>query len=286
MAISTPLFTQHSRVWRSNRYVYPVISRRSKGLSIGVNLNPDQACNFDCVYCSVDRTAPPAIREVDMDVLRQELDHLLGLAASGALWTQEPFDRTPPELRRLNDVAFSGDGEPTAFPAFGEACHLAAELIAWHAVACKIVVITNATLLDRPEVASALAYLDHANGEIWAKLDAGSEDYYRRVDRSKVPLRRVLANLLAAGRARPLVIQSLFMRLAGEPPPPSEIDAYLERLRDLAGSGCRIKLVQVYTVARAPAESFVTPLSAAEVDAIAARVRGLGLVAEAYYGPS
>src|SRR4051812_50014357 len=56
-----PLFTQHSRTWRDNRYVYPVVSRRSKGISIGVNLNPDKVCNFDCIYCSVDRSSPVAI---------------------------------------------------------------------------------------------------------------------------------------------------------------------------------------------------------------------------------
>ena len=72
-----PLFTQHSRSWRKNRYVYPVISRRSKGLSIGVNLNPDTVCNFDCIYCCVDRTKPPTVREVDLDRLRDELQHML-----------------------------------------------------------------------------------------------------------------------------------------------------------------------------------------------------------------
>src|SRR6185369_1894251 len=120
-----PLFTQHSRSWRDNRFVYPVISRRSKGLSIGVNLNPDQACNFDCVYCSVDRTTPasaPTVRSVDLEGVRTELDHLLGLAVSGVIWNEPPFDRTPPELRRLNDVAFSGDGEPTSYPGFADAC--------------------------------------------------------------------------------------------------------------------------------------------------------------------
>src|ERR1041384_5902109 len=60
-----PLFTQHSRSWRENRYVYPVVSRRSKGLSIGVNLNPDKVCNFDCIYCCVDRKTPPVWRDVD-----------------------------------------------------------------------------------------------------------------------------------------------------------------------------------------------------------------------------
>ena len=77
------LFTLHSRNWQTNRYVYPVISRRSKGLSIGVNLNPDKVCNFDCIYCCVDRTVPPKYREVDMTVLRDELEHMLEMATSG-----------------------------------------------------------------------------------------------------------------------------------------------------------------------------------------------------------
>src|SRR5882762_5227147 len=94
-----PLFTQHSRSWQRNRYVYPVISRRSKGLSIGVNLNPDKVCNFDCVYCCVDRTTPPEIRDVDLEVLGEELDHLLGLVKEGRFFDEPPFDQTPAHLR-------------------------------------------------------------------------------------------------------------------------------------------------------------------------------------------
>src|SRR3954469_22280760 len=121
-----PLFTQHSRSWQRNRYVYPVVSRRSKGLSIGLNLNPDKVCNFDCVYCSVDRTTPATIRDVDLGVLREELDQLIGLASSAELFGKAPFDQTPGHLRRVNDVAFSGDGEPTSFQQFGEACWIGA----------------------------------------------------------------------------------------------------------------------------------------------------------------
>jgi wyosine [tRNA(Phe)-imidazoG37] synthetase (radical SAM superfamily) len=285
MTISTPLFTQHSRHWRENRYVYPVISRRSHGLSIGVNLNPDQGCNYDCVYCSVDRTQPPATRTVDLEVVRAELDQLLGLAVTGAIWQEAPFDRTPPELRRLNDVAFSGDGEPTSFPAFGEACRLAADLIRWHGAGAKIVIITNATLLHRPEVQSALAFLDTVPSQVWAKLDAGTQDYHQLIERTKVPLARVLDNLLLAGRARPIVIQSMFLRYLREPPTAAEILAWLGRLRDLVAAGCRIALVQVYTVARATAEAEATPLTPPEVDAIVAQVHALGLRAEGYYGP-
>ena len=39
----------HTRHFTDFTFVYPVISRRSRGLSIGVNLNPDKVCNFDCV---------------------------------------------------------------------------------------------------------------------------------------------------------------------------------------------------------------------------------------------
>ncbi len=293
MTISTPLFTQHSRSWRDNLYVYPVISRRSKGLSIGVNLNPDQGCNFDCVYCSVDRTQTPTVRSVDIERVRAELDHLLGLAVSGAIWNEAPFDRTPPELRRLNDVAFSGDGEPTSYAGFGDACRLASDLIHWNNAPAKIVVITNATLLDRPEVQTALTFLDslaHSSSkkipsQVWAKLDAGTQDYYALIERTKIPLRRVLDNLLLTGRQRPITIQSMFLRYRGAAPSTAEIDAYLGRLRDLHAGGCRIDLVQVYTVARSTAEAEATPLTKAEVDAIVAQVQALGLTAEAYYGP-
>jgi wyosine [tRNA(Phe)-imidazoG37] synthetase (radical SAM superfamily) len=286
MALSTPLFTQHSREWRTNRYVYPVISRRSKGLSIGVNLNPDKACNFDCVYCSVDRSVPGRDQGVEFAVVREELAHLLDLARSGELFASGPLAATPDALRRLNDVAFSGDGEPTSFPRYGDGCRLAAELIEERGLDAKVVTITNATLLDRPEVESALGFLDGHRGEVWAKLDAGTEDYYRRVERTKVPLARVLANLLACGRRREIVVQSLFMRLDGERTPAAEIDAYIGRLRDLVAAGCRIKLVQVYTTARKTAETFVTALTEAELESIAMGIRALGIGAESYPGVS
>src|SRR5437868_7086142 len=89
------LYRSHSRSWRENRYVYPVISRRSKGLSVGVNLNPDKVCNFDCVYCCVDRTEPAALRDVDLLALRGELDAMLALAGSGQLFAEPPFDAAP-----------------------------------------------------------------------------------------------------------------------------------------------------------------------------------------------
>jgi len=144
--------------------------------------------------------------------------------------------------------------------------------------------ITNATLFHKPRVRRALEILDANNGEIWAKLDAGTEDYYRQVDRSAVPWRRVLENLREAARARPIVIQSLFLRMHGLPKPPEELAAYCCRLHEIASAGGRIKLVQLHTIARTPAEPWVAPLAYAEVDAFAAEIREqTGLPVAVYY---
>lgn len=282
------LHARHSRLWRDFQYVYPVISRRSKGLSVGVNLNPDKVCNWDCVYCQVDRTTPPLRRDVDLDRLREELDGMLTLVATGAIWNDEQFADVPAELRRVNDIAFSGDGEPTTYVAFDEAVNLAADLRAAHGLAdTKLIVLSNMTMLHRPRVVAGLERLhEGGHGEIWAKLDAGDEATYAAVDRSAVSLERVLENIAEAGRRWPIVIQSMFMRLNDTPPTDEQITAYIDRLAALLNGGARIKLVQLYTIARDTAEAYAAPLTNAELDALAARLRDRlpELTAETYYG--
>lgn len=281
------LYTSHPRRWREFRYVYPVLGRRSHGLSIGINLNPDKVCNWDCVYCQVDRSTPVVRRDVDLQEVRRELDWMLGWAASGAVWEDESFADVPGELRRINDIAFSGDGEPTTYAHFDKAVELAAELKAAHKLSdVKVIVLTNMTMAHREVVKRGFALLDRHQGEIWAKLEAGTQAYYERVDRSSVKLEKVLVNIRDTARLRPIVIQSLFMRLHGRATPPEEFGAYLDRLEGLLAEGARVKLVQLYTVARQTAESYATPLSREELDALAARFRQrLPQVAvELYYG--
>src|SRR5437763_6556886 len=171
----------HRRTFQDNVYVYAVVSRRSKGVSIGVNLNPDKVCNFDCVYCQVDRKTPPVVRDVEVPRLLQELEEMLDLVASGELFEHERFRQTPPALRRLNDIAFSGDGEPTTCPEFLEVVQSVAAIKQRRGLdAVKLVLITNATMLHRPRLCEALGILDANNGEIWAKLEAGTEAYYHQ----------------------------------------------------------------------------------------------------------
>ncbi len=280
------LHQRHERRFEANRFVYPVLSRRSRGLSIGVNLNPDKVCNFDCIYCQVDRTRQGETRFVETDALLVELGDMLDFVASGEIYQTEQFRDTPPELRRLNDVAFSGDGEPTTYRNFDELIAACAELKRRRGLDdVKMVLITNASMFHRPHVQRGLATLDANNGEIWAKLEAGTEEYFKLVDRTPIPFQQILDNIAAAARVRPVVIQALFMRVAGEPPSPAELAAFCDRLNEIGAAGGRIKLVQVYTVARRPAEAFVTPLTDAEVDGIAALVEErTTLAASAFYG--
>jgi wyosine [tRNA(Phe)-imidazoG37] synthetase (radical SAM superfamily) len=283
-----PLFTHHERTFQNFRFVYPVLSRRAHGLSLGVNLNPDKVCNFDCIYCQVDRTTSAETTFVETRQLLDELDIGLRMVVSGDIYHTTKFQNMPPALRRLNDIAFSGDGEPTTYRNFDELMAECAEIKRRHRLDdVKMVLITNASMFHREHVQRGLKTLDENNGEIWAKLEAGTEEYFKLVDRTTIPFQQILDNITTAAQVRPLVIQALFMRVNGEPPTPAELNAFCDRLNEITSAGGKIKLVQVYTVARRPAESFVAPLSDAEVDALTDLVRQrTGLTATAYYGSS
>jgi len=297
-----PLHTDHARLFEHNRFVYPVLSRRSGGISVGVNLNPDKICNFDCIYCQVDRRSESETQFVETDSLIAELRSTLDLVLSGRIYDTPKFHNVPPHLRRLNDIAFSGDGEPTTYKNFDEIIERCAAVkrefeaqtpprnvpnssfVIRHS-SFKLVLITNASMFHRPHVQRGLAILDENNGEIWAKLEAGTDEYYHLIERTAIPCRQILDNITSAARVRPLVIQSLFMRVNNEPPSQAELEAFCDRLNEITTAGGQLKLVQIYTIARRPAESAVTPLTDAEVDAIVALVKHrTGLSALPFYG--
>ncbi|MBL7041889.1 MAG: radical SAM protein [Pirellulaceae bacterium] len=281
---SDSLHTRHERLFQGNRFVYPVLSRRAGGLSIGVNLNPDKICNFHCVYCQVERADQSETRFVETERLLEELGQTLDLTVSGRIYGTEKFRDVPQHLRRVNDIAFSGDGEPTTHKNFDDVIAACAEVKRRIAPAdVKMVLITNASMFHRPHVRRGLEKLDDNNGEIWAKLEAGTEAYFKLIDRTPISYQRILDNITEAASVRPLVIQSLFMRVHGQPPSPDELEAYCGRLNDITTAGGQLSLVQVYTVARSPAENFVTPLADGEVEAIAELIRRkTGLSAVAY----
>lgn len=238
------------RDFLDNRFVYVVISSRAHGLSLGVNMNPDKLCNFDCVYCEVDRRTPPVETALDVGVMATELQRTLTYILQGRLQERPHYQSLPAELLQLRHVALSGDGEPTLAPNFAEALQ---EVIHVRALGgfpfFKIVLITNATALDRPQIQQSLKRLTQSD-EIWVKLDGGTQGYLNAVDRPSVPLEKVLANILALGRRRPIVIQSLFPSINEEEPSAEEIGQFAQRLKELKARGAQISLVQIYSAAR------------------------------------
>jgi wyosine [tRNA(Phe)-imidazoG37] synthetase (radical SAM superfamily) len=279
---------RHERRWADHLYVYAVVSRRSGGVSVGINLNPGKECNFDCLYCQVDRSVAPRARRVDLATLEDELDAILSAGRDGSLYEVPPFDTLPAGNRVIRDIAFSGDGEPTTYARFRDAVELAADARRRFSLdSTKLVLITDAAYLAKPAVRDALAALDRNNGEIWAKLDAGTEVHFERVNRPNVTLQQVLDGILDAARVRPVVIQSMWMRLDGVPPPDAEVFAFCDRLEELRGAGARLKSIQLYTVARKPAEPSVSPLADAELDRLASLVRArVPVRVDVFYGVS
>jgi wyosine [tRNA(Phe)-imidazoG37] synthetase (radical SAM superfamily) len=267
----------------NNRFVYAVISQRARGLSIGVNLNPDKGCNFDCVYCEVDRDNAGGQREVDIRGMSAELESLLRVVAEGRLRRFAWFRSVPSELLELKEVALSGDGEPTLCPNFedvlGEVLRIRSH---GDYGPFKIVLITNGTGLDAPKVVKAVKGLTKED-EVWIKLDAGTQEHMNRVNRSEVSLEKVLANALAMGKRRPIIIQSLFPLMDGKGPSPEEIEQYVRRLGELKAAGAQIALVQVYSAHRPPHHAQCEHLPLKELSLIARRVReATGLRAEVF----
>ena len=281
----------HNRSFQHFRYVYPVISRRSKGLSIGINLNPDKVCNFNCIYCEVDRNHCNYKNSqciLSLDILKQELESLLIAAQIGQLAKEKKFADCGDLTFHVKDIAFSGDGEPTLSSFFQKALEIAVQLKQkFNLTQTKVVLITNATCLHRLNTQNLLPYFFKNQGEIWAKLDAGTEDYYRKINQSKVPFGQILENLKQVAQDFPIYIQTMFLKLNGNVMPSEEILAYCERLKWI-GAKENILGIQVYTIAR---HAFgindgdtLAPLTKAELEAIGETInKQTGLSVECFF---
>jgi len=261
------------RDFLGNRFVYAVISQRARGLSIGVNLNPEKHCNFDCVYCEVKRSLARKEQPVDLEVMEDELTRMLDCAAENKLRESPRFRTIPAELLRLKEIALSGDGEPTLSPNFDQAIETVLRVRSQRREFSKIVLITNTTGLFVPHVEMGWKQLT-LEDEIWVKLDAGTQSYMDRVNRpNDISLQTIMANILQVGRLRPVVVQSLFSLVNNEEPSVEEIDAYIHRLQELVAGGVKISMVQIYSAHRPAQNPNCRHLPLVALSSIAKRVR-------------
>lgn len=273
----------YPRDFGTNHFVYAVVSPRARGLSIGINLNPDKACNFGCVYCEVDRHLPPLATRLDVPAMAAELETTLTSVLNGSLRSRAPYSDLPDELVQLRHVALSGDGEPTLCSLFKEAVEATIHLRARARFPFfKMVLVTNGSGLHLPSVTEGIR-LFTLQDEVWVKLDAGTQAYMNAVNAPDCDLDAVCQNLLRIARQRPITVQSLFANLSGNDPPTQEIEAYANRLLSLKNQGAQIQLVQIYSATRPSRNSRFTHLPLRSLSRIAQRVREVaGLRAEVF----
>ena len=102
---------------------------------------------------------------------------MVELVRSGRIYRQTKFRDTPEALRRLKDIAISGDGEPTTCRNFGQAVATCAEVLRRHELSgVKLVLITNGSLAHLEPVQSGLRRMARVRGEVWFKLDAATDE--------------------------------------------------------------------------------------------------------------
>jgi wyosine [tRNA(Phe)-imidazoG37] synthetase (radical SAM superfamily) len=271
----------YARDFLGQRFVYLAISPRARGLSVGINLNPDKRCTFNCIYCEVDRSLPGLELNIDCDVAQRELEQTLALVNGGKILERAPYNSLPRDLLTLRHVALIGDGEPTVCPNFLEVVETVVHVRArgLHPF-FKIVLITNASHLDTPQVQAGLS-LFTIKDEIWAKLDAGTQADLDRINESSVPLPKILDNIQLTARKRPVIIQSLFSLVDGQVPTADQISEYVDRLNELKQGGANIPLVQIYSATRPVHSQRIQHLPLRTMRQIADTVRNVaGLRAE------
>ncbi len=277
MALTT---RNHDRDSAGLTYVYPVLSRRAGGVSVGVNLNPNNACNWRCIYCQVPdlkRGGPPPL---DLARLEAELRGMLADIVSGDFLVRH----VPEGMRRLNDVALSGNGEPTSAAEFAGVVDLIGRILADLDLIgrIKLVLITNGSLAHKADVQAGVRAMARMNGEVWFKFDRATRAGMGLVNDTEADPERHFQRLKIVAGLCPTWIQSCFFTLDGLPPAADEMAAYLamlERCRreipDLAG-------VLLYGLARPslqPEAGRLGGLPAEWLEDLGGRVEALGLQA-------
>jgi wyosine [tRNA(Phe)-imidazoG37] synthetase (radical SAM superfamily) len=270
-----PLRTdEHRRDVLGMTYVYPVLSRRAGGVSLGVNLNTNNACNWRCVYCQVDGLQRGAAPPVDVDLLRRELDDCLG--RRGELMPMDASGGTAP----IVDVAIAGNGEPTSAAAFAEVVAVIDGALQRHGLSGAVIMrlITNGSLIRRPVVREGLRRLGATGGEVWYKLDGGSPAQRRRVNSAAISTEAVVAGLRQTSALCRTWVQTCAFAWGERIPLLDDLPAYLDILRRVGPE--RLAGVHLYGIARAshqPEASMLRRLDSSELSAIADGIRRLDI---------
>ena len=275
----------HNRDVSGLTYVYPVVSRRAGGVSIGINLNVNNACNWRCIYCQVPnltRGTPPPI---NLALLESELRGFLKQLLHGNFMSEYVDEKD----RHLMDIAFSGNGEPTSAKDFPQVLGIVEKVLKEFNLLnqanpnpilpnpIKVRLITNGSLMDKTHVLESMKHLTNINGEVWFKVDAGTSEGIAKINDVNVSIASVIKRLKACAENCPTFVQTCMVAIDGQAPSEADIDAYIALLAQVKNE---IKGVHLYGLAR-PSMQIEAPrlsrLSPEWLEAVAVKIRALGL---------
>lgn len=265
----------HNRTVAGYTYIYPVVSRRAGGVSIGINLNPNNACNWACLYCQVPNLARGNAPDIDLMRLEQELRDFLVMATSGG-WLAR---NVPEGAQILRDIAFSGNGEPTSAREFGRAVEIVGRVLNDCGLSGKIKtrLITNGSLMHRKTVQDAVSALADIQGEIWFKIDRATVVGMETVNQVKGSIGGVKRRLRACAARCPTWVQTCWFALDGKAPTDDELAAYLALMDEVRAEIAGVHLYGIARQSMQPGADRLSAMPEAELQAIGKKIRQLGV---------
>ncbi len=274
----------HNRNAAGLTYIYPVISRRSGGLSIGINFNTNNACNWHCVYCQVPNLSLGAAPELDFELLETELTFFLQDVLHGDFYDRFEME---PELRVIKDIAISGNGEPTSVKGFAKVIELIIRVTEQAKIPdpFQYVLITNGSLIHHSDVQDGLKLFNQYNGQVWFKLDSATDKGRDLTNHSALSLQKHTENLLISARLCSTWVQTCMLQFESGQGlvNATEQEAYLALLQQVSQQ-VSLQGIMLYSLAREslqPEANMITSVTEQQLNDFAQRIRQLGLTVKA-----
>ena len=272
--------TDHSRDKAGLTYVYPVLSRRSGGLSIGINLNINNACNWRCIYCQVPDLIRGSAPPVDLHKLASELRYFLTDIIHGEFYERE---KIPVTLQTIKDIAISGNGEPTTASEFDQVIDTIKLIMDEFGLSneTKCVLITNGSQVNREHIKRGIKKLGEINGEIWFKVDSATATGIAKINQIRGSNISNLKRLKVAAELCPTWIQTCFFEFEGNEPDATEVKAYLKLIQTIIDRNIPVKGIMLYGVERKsmqPESEKIKKLSAAWYEDLVSKLNTLPLI--------
>ena len=274
MPIDILTITKHDRNIFQGKYIYPVVSRRAGGLSLGINLNTNSACNWQCIYCEVPNLVRGKPEAINLQELESELDYWLDQITNKSFLNQYTKIQT-----EFKDIAFSGNGEPTASKQFKDVVSILIKKVAEYKLDQKIIIrlITNGSYMSNLVIQESLSLIRNINREIWFKIDGVNKDDIRTVNQVNLSLVTIKKNLEAALNNSPTVTQTCLFKLNEKLPSSESLGEYINFLKPYEN---KIKGIHLYSLARLseqPSKNKLTRLTESELEVIAIKMKVLNI---------